>query len=149
MSIPPQVYEKAHILLVDDDDVDAAGIQRALNTHGIVNPVIRAHDGLDALAILRDGSLQQPYLILLDINMPRMNGIEFLQELRSDAQLNGSVVFILSTSARASDKHAAYQQQAAGYIVKQRAGEGFHLLARFLEHYWRVVELPNQQHCIS
>lgn len=134
------------ILLIDDDDGDAKAVQRALTKAKIANPVIRAIDGLDALDILygRNGKerLRQPYIILVDLNMPRMNGIELLKEIRSDEALRRSVVFMLTTSKRDEDKAAAYNLNVAGYIVKETAGEDFLSLINMLDSYWRIVELP-------
>lgn len=135
-----------HILLVEDDDVDAEAIVRAFRKQKIANPVTIVADGLEALDVLRGKGnrerLPRPYLILLDINMPRMNGIEFLQELRKDAELERSIVFMLTTSNRDEDKLAAYDEQIAGYLVKARAGEEFADLISMLNSYWRVVEFP-------
>lgn len=131
------------ILLVDDDDVDAMGVQRALQKLKIVNPLVRARDGLEALELLRTAdAVQRPYLILLDLNMPRMNGIEMLNELRQDPALCSSVVFVLTTSQDDQDKFAAYNKNVAGYIVKKHVGDGFMRVMEMLDHYWRVVELP-------
>lgn len=131
-----------HILLVEDDDVDTEGIQRAFQRARIVNPLTRVIDGIEALEVLRSSDISRPYLILLDLNLPRMNGIEFLEELRADDQLHDSVVFVLTTSDDDRDKVAAYEKQIAGYMVKARAGEDFMKLIGLLDHYWRVVELP-------
>lgn len=135
-----------HILLVEDDDVDAEAIVRAFHKQRIANPISHVSDGIEALAALRgDGEkerLPRPYLILLDINMPRMNGIEFLQALRQDKELERSIVFMLTTSNRDEDKLAAYDEQIAGYLLKARAGEEFADLISMLNSYWRVVEFP-------
>lgn len=131
------------ILLVDDDDVDAMGIERALKRLKIVNPVIRARDGVEGLALLREPKrVPLPYLILLDLNMPRMGGIEMLTELRQDPKLANSVVFVLTTSQADQDKFAAYEKNVAGYIVKNQVGDGFMRVIGMLDHYWRVVEMP-------
>ncbi len=135
-----------HILLVEDDDIDAEAIVRAFRKQKIANPVTIVSDGIEALKVLRGTDdqerLPRPYLILLDINMPRMNGIEFLQVLRQDAELERSIVFMLTTSNRDEDKLAAYDEQIAGYLVKARAGEEFADLISMLNSYWRVVEFP-------
>ncbi|MCE9687999.1 response regulator [Shewanella sp. AS16] len=134
------------ILLVDDDYVDVKGVERALKQLKIPNPLIRAKDGVEALELLRQAdSVSRPYLILLDINMPRMNGIEMLAQLRQDRKLASSVVFVLTTSKDDEDRIAAYDQHVAGYIVKRQGGDGFIHIMEMLEHYWRVVEMP----CIS
>lgn len=134
------------ILLVEDDQIDAEAIQRAFRRAKIVNPLVVLSDGLQALSCLRgEGPTPpppRPYLILLDLNMPRMNGIEFLDALRKDPSLHDSIVFVLTTSDDDRDKLAAYEQHVAGYMVKARAGEDFMKLIGMLDHYWRVVELP-------
>ncbi|CCQ74321.1 response regulator [Magnetospira sp. QH-2] len=134
------------VLLVDDDEVDVEGVKRAFAEHKIANPVRVARDGVEGLEILRGTNgqvmLDRPYLILLDINMPRMNGFEFLEALRADPDLKQSVVFMLTTSATDEDRARAYDQNIAGYIVKSRAGIGFLETVTMLDHYWRVVELP-------
>ena len=132
-------------MLVDDDDVDVMGIERALKKLKILNPLVRAKDGLAALEILRrPGGIAHPYIILLDINMPRMSGIEVLAELRRDESLNKSVVFVLTTSCEDEDKAAAYAQHVAGYIVKEEAGDSLMRAITMLDCYWRVVELPTE-----
>jgi len=134
------------ILLVEDDEVDAEAIDRAFKRARIANPIVNVTDGLHALDVLRgehgETALSRPYIILLDWNMPRMNGVEFLQELREDPHLRDSVVFVLTTSNDDRDKLAAYEKQVAGYMVKAKAGEDFMQLIALLDHYWRVVELP-------
>ncbi|MEM6329335.1 MAG: response regulator [Planctomycetota bacterium] len=134
------------ILLVEDDQIDAEAIRRAFVKARIANPIEVVPDGVEALKRLRgDGGaekLGQPYLVLLDLNMPRMNGIEFLEELRQDIELRPSIVFVLTTSDDDRDKLAAYDKQVAGYMVKSKAGEDFVKLIGMLDHYWRVVEMP-------
>jgi CheY-like chemotaxis protein len=136
-------YKEVSILLVDDDDVDVMGVHRALKKLKIVNPIVRARDGIEGLALLRDPSaVPRPYIILLDLNMPRMNGLEMLAELRRDPMLTSSVVFVLTTSKADEDIVEAYQQHVAGYIIKSQVGEGFLRVVEMLDQYWRVVELP-------
>lgn len=131
------------ILLVDDDDVDVMGVTRALKKLKIINPIVRAHDGIEALELLRRSDVvPRPYIILLDINMPRMNGLEMLAELRKDELLSDSVVFVLTTSKIDEDKVIAYKNHVAGYIVKTRVEDGFMRIIDMLDHYWRIVELP-------
>lgn len=137
-----------HILLVEDDDVDAEAVVRALSRMQSEYSTLIARDGEEALSTLRgvDGrqALQQPYLILLDINMPRMNGIEFLTELRQDELLKYNIVFVLSTSNRFEDKAAAYRNQVAGYLLKSRLGDDLSNLTDLLEAYRRTVEFPSE-----
>lgn len=136
------------LLLVDDDDIDVESVQRAFRKQRIANPITVAKDGLEALAILRgeDGHerLIRPYLILLDLNMPRMGGIEFLEAIRQADDLKDSVVFVLTTSDDDRDVVTAYKNQVAGYMVKSRVGEDFVEMIGMLDHYWRVVELPSE-----
>ena len=135
-------YKQASILLVEDDDVDAMGVDRALKKLRLANPMVRARDGIEALELLRSGEVPSPYIILLDLNMPRMGGLEFLEQLRNDRQLHKSVVFVLTTSKRDQEIAAAYEKNIAGYIVKTTLNEDFDQLLGFLDHYWRLVELP-------
>src|SRR4051794_22973039 len=97
-------HQPVHILLVEDDYIDAENIIRFFQHHHVTNPYTHVIDGVDALNVLRGeggyARLPRPYLILLDINMPRMNGLEFLQALRRDPELKRSVVFVLTTSTR-------------------------------------------------
>lgn len=133
-------------LLVEDDDVDVMGFQRALSRQKIVNPVEVARDGVEALERLRGQNgqekLEPPYIILLDLNMPRMNGLEFLQEIRQDEELRHAIVFVITTSRDEADRLAAYKQNIAGYIVKSNATESFQNALSMLDNYWRVIEFP-------
>ena len=110
-----------HILLVEDDEIDAEFIVRGFQQQGAQQPITVVGDGIEALARLRGlsgpAALAQPYLIITDINMPRMNGIELLRELRRDPRLAQSVVFVLKEAALEADKLAAYEQLIAGYLL--------------------------------
>ena len=135
-----------NVLLVEDNEIDRECVLRAFTRHRVVNPVAHASDGLEALDVLRgvDGKagLPRPYILLLDINMPRMNGIELLRELRADPKLRSTVVFVLTTSSSEQDRMAAYDLNVAGYIIKNDVGPGFIRLVELLQSYWRIVELP-------
>jgi len=141
--------QSVHILLVEDDEVDAEAIVRAFEKQEIKHTITIAPDGFAAFAILRGQGgqprLGAPYIILLDLNMPRMNGIEFLQEIRQDPELRCSIVFILTTSDSVKDKLAAYNSQIAGYFLKQRTGENFVNLVEMLHVYWRIIEFPPEE----
>jgi CheY-like chemotaxis protein len=130
------------LLLVDDDDVAAEAVVRGLRKHSFECPIVIAEDGKAALQILRgihERKVAQPLLVLLDLNMPRMNGIEFLRELRTDNALKSTVVFVLTTSGADADRAKAYEQCVAGYMVKSGVGPQFKGLARFLTEYRSTV----------
>ncbi|MDO9021254.1 MAG: response regulator [Deltaproteobacteria bacterium] len=135
-----------HVLLVEDNVIEHEAVRRAFTRERIGNPLAAATDGIEALALLRGTggveALPRPYLILLDLNMPRMNGLEFLTELRADPDLKDSIVFVLTTSRSDEDRVASYNLNVAGYIVKSDVGPGFVRLIGLLDHYWRVVEFP-------
>jgi CheY-like chemotaxis protein len=136
----------AQLLHVEDDDLFLMALHRAFKTAKIANPISFAHDGIDALDMLRGTNgrprLPRPYLVLLDLNMPRMNGIEFLQELRKDEELKKSIVFIMTTSNADKDKVEAYNLGVAGYLLKSNPANAFLEAAALLDTYWRVVEFP-------
>lgn len=137
---------KVNILIVEDDDVAAESVVRSLRKNAIDFPITLARDGVEALEILRhthsDLSIERPYLILLDLNMPRMNGFEFLHEVRSDKNLRDSIIFVLTTSDADSDRMRAYEENIAGYMVKSAVGPQFSKLATLLDNYRSTVSLP-------
>lgn len=134
------------ILLVEDDDVAAESVERNLRKHDVTFPIVWAEDGAVALEILRGKHAQKtigwPRIILLDLNMPRMNGFEFLEELRGDRALHNSVVFVLTTSDADADRSRAYHQNIAGYMVKAAVGPQFSKLAQLIVGYANSVKLP-------
>src|SRR5262245_53041267 len=108
-----------NIVLVDDDDVDVMNVERAFAKGHIPHPIWVAQDGIAALALLRSGEVPSTRrLVLLDLNMPRMNGIEFLRELRADPRLRMTPVVVLTTSNDDRDKVEAYNLNVAGYLLK-------------------------------
>ena len=147
MSAPGGAGERvATLLLVDDDDVDIMSLRRVFDELGVHNPVVVAHDGIDALEHLRGENgrtrIEPPFVILLDLNMPRMDGIEFLAELRADDALRQSIVFVLTTSSAQKDRVQAYAHNVAGFITKGTSGDVIREAVRMLDLYWRVVQLP-------
>jgi CheY-like chemotaxis protein len=138
------VVEKLlNILLVEDDAVDAMNVQRAFKKANVTNPLFLAGDGLDGLRQLRDGTVPpKNRLILLDLNMPKMNGIEFLRELRADLELASASVVVLTTSNEDRDKIDAYRFNVAGYLLKPVTFASFVEIMATLNKYWTLVELP-------
>jgi CheY-like chemotaxis protein len=135
-----------NILLVEDDEVDIMNVKRAFKKNNIMNSLFVANDGLEALEKLKgkEGQLitPMPRIILLDINMPRMGGIEFLQSIRKDPDLKSLSVFVMTTSNEESDKIAAYNLNVAGYILKPLSFESFVSAVSVLNHYWQLCERP-------
>ena len=131
-----------NILLVEDDEIDVMNARRAFQKGNITSPLFHAEDGLQALEMLRDGSVpRERRLVLLDINMPRMNGIEFLRELRADAALKATPVVMLTTSDEEHDRVAAYGLNVAGYLLKPVRFVAFVELMITLNHYWTLMEM--------
>ena len=138
---------EVNILLVEDDDIDVKNLKRCFALLKIANPIYEAKDGIEALEMLR-GTAQQaaiprPWLVLLDLNLPRLNGLEFLKELRADPELRRTIVFVMTTSTAEEDRVGAYNFNVAGYVLKQSPGQTFIDAVTMLEHYWRIVELPD------
>lgn len=130
------------LLLLEDDDIDAMAITRALDKMNIGNNIIRACDGLEGLELLRGGAVPSPYIILLDLQMPRLTGLEFLEEIRQDPVLDKSIVFVLTTSKSDEDITASYKKNIAGYFLKENVGEEFLDIVKMLKGYWKIVLFP-------
>lgn len=134
------------ILLVEDDDIDVEVLRRAFQRHGLKNELTVARDGPEALSFLRQraqGSLKSgPVLVLLDLNLPTMSGFDVLQQVRSDAALRRSVIFVLSTSEREKDRQQAYDMNVAAYLVKGRAGEDLENLCQLVSSYCATNHFP-------
>lgn len=130
------------VFVVDDDDVDVMALRRAFREHHLNNPIVVARDGMEALRLLRAGAINKPYLIVLDLNMPRLNGIEFLDELRADPVLSSAVVFALTTSNNDRDRTASYERNVAGYVVKSTLSHDLREFVELLTRYCSVVQMP-------
>jgi CheY-like chemotaxis protein len=132
-----------NILLVEDDEVDVMNVRRAFKKNNIGNPLWVAGNGVDALALLRGTEIPRDRrLVLLDLNMPRMNGIEFLRELRADPELGLTPVVVLTTSDDERDRVDAYNLNVAGYILKPVTFVSFVEAMATLNKYWTLVEMP-------
>jgi CheY-like chemotaxis protein len=138
------VNEKTlNILLVEDDQVDVMNVRRAFDKNRITNPLYVARDGIEALSMLRSAKVPPARrIILLDLNMPRMNGIEFLRELRNDPALSVTPVVVLTTSNDERDKIDAFNLNVAGYLVKPVTFINFVEVMAALNKYWTLVEFP-------
>lgn len=132
-----------NILLVEDDEVDVMNVRRAFERNNVSNPLYVAGNGIEALEMLRDGTVpSERRLILLDLNMPKMNGIEFLQALRADPELASAPVVVLTTSNDDQDKIDAYNLNVAGYLLKPVTFSNFCERMTTLNKYWTLVEMP-------
>lgn len=132
-----------NILLVEDDEVDVLNVRRAFQKNHITNPLFVASNGIEALEQLRGKMIPRDRrIVLLDLNMPKMNGIEFLQELRRDPELRVTPVVVLTTSNDERDRIEAYNLNVAGYLLKPVTFSNFCEVMTTLNKYWALVELP-------
>lgn len=137
-----------NILLVEDDEVDVMNVRRAFKKYKIANPLYVAGNGLEALTMLRSQDGEPPEvpecrrLILLDLNMPRMNGLEFLHAIRQDEELKRTPVIVLTTSDEDKDRIEAYELNVAGYILKPVTFINFAEVMVALNKYWTLSEMP-------
>ncbi len=132
-----------NILLVEDDELDVMNIRRAFRKGNIHHSLCVAQDGREALRMLREGGVPPARrLILLDLNMPRMNGIEFLRALRADPELSSTPVVVLTTSDAERDKVEAFNLHVAGYLLKPVTFSTFCAARVSLDRYWALVEMP-------
>ena len=130
------------ILLVEDDEVDVITIKRALKELNITNPVDIAGNGEEALEFLQDPNQRKPCLILLDLNMPKMGGLELLAELKKDDDLSMIPVVVLTTSREEQDRVASFKMNVAGYMLKPVDYKQFVEVVKTIELYWTLSELP-------
>ena len=136
-----------NLLLVDDDEIDVMTVQRAFKKNNITNNLYIATNGIEALAMLRSNGNPpvvppERRLILLDLNMPKMGGIEFLRELRKDPAIKAIPVIVLTTSNEDKDKVEAYNMNVTGYIVKPVTFSKFVEAVATLNKYWTLSEMP-------
>ncbi|GJJ03354.1 two-component system response regulator [Duganella rhizosphaerae] len=130
------------ILLVEDDHVDIMTIKRALKEIHVGNAVVSMEHGEAGLAYLRDPAQERPCIILLDLNMPVMNGIEFLQQIKLDASLRRIPVVVLTTSEEQQDKVRSFDLGVAGYMAKPVDYRRFVEMMRSIDLYWTISEMP-------
>jgi CheY-like chemotaxis protein len=130
-----------NILLVEDDEVDVMNVKRAFSKNNIQNPIFVANNGVEALQMLEDQTIPLPRIIILDLNMPKMNGIEFLTIIRKNERLKHISVFVMTTSNEDSDKINAYNLNVAGYILKPLSFEKFLTSVATLKNFWQLCEM--------
>lgn len=130
------------VLLVEDDDIDIMAIERAFSDLEIKTQLVKTHDGAEALEYLRGRNNKKPCFILLDWNMPRMNGREFLTIIKADEGLKKIPVVIHSTSSTREDINKGFELGAAGYMVKSQEYEKSMDMIRAIGRYWTLCEKP-------
>lgn len=133
---------KKPILLVEDDEVDVLTVRRALRDLEVENELRVAHNGEEALGILKDTNEAQPCIILLDLNMPRMNGLEFLRHARDENCARGIPIVVLTTSRQDRDIVDGFDLNVAGYMVKPVDYRKFVEVIHAIDLYWTLSELP-------
>jgi CheY-like chemotaxis protein len=138
------VHSIQPILLVEDDSVDAMTVTRAMKELNVCNSLVHVLNGEEALGYLRNNANPKPCVILLDLNMPRMNGNEFLRIVKADSQLRCIPVVVLTTSRADQDKFECFDNSVAGYIVKPSDYASFVKAIKVLDLYWTLNALPEK-----
>ncbi|HEB54469.1 MAG TPA: response regulator [bacterium] len=140
------VETRFRILLIEDDDLDTTDFLREISCRELPIEMQRARNAVEAMQMLRlqdeSGRCLARTVIVLDLNMPEMNGLDFLAELRADPRFGNAVVFAFTTSEDEADIRDAYRHHVAGYVVKQPDGDATARLVTLLEHYLATVTLP-------
>ena len=136
------MLNKRPILLVEDDWVDAMTVRRALKEISVTNPLNVVYNGEQAITFLQENQNEKPFIILLDLNMPRLNGIEFLKELKQNDEFKRIPVIVLTTSTEEQDKVDSYDFGASGYIRKPLDYKKFVETLRTVLAYWSLNEFP-------
>ena len=132
------------IMLVEDDHVDAMTLKRALKDLKVANQLVHRVNGEEALEYLRDSASAIPCVVFLDLNMPKMNGIEFLQIVKADSNLRRIPVIVFTTSQNEWDRFETFNLSAAGYIVKPADYKSFVEAIRTVQLYWTLSEFPDE-----
>lgn len=132
------------ILLVEDDQVDIMTVRRAMREAKIANQINVAANGEEALAYLHDPANRRPCIVLLDLNMPRMGGIEFLSIIKQDAILKRIPVVVFTSSREEQDRLETFNQGIAGYMTKPVNYKDVVEIVRVMDHYWTLSEFPDE-----
>ncbi len=136
------MLKKKSLLLIEDDTVDAMAIKRAIDHTGEIDEMIHVVNGEEGLAYLRDEENETPFLIMLDLNMPRMNGLEFLEAVKEDQTLCRIPVVVLTTSTKTCDIDGTFSHSVAGYMVKPIDYEKLVQIIQTVSDYWAINVLP-------
>ncbi len=136
------MLKKKSLLLIEDDSIDAMTIKRAVDHTGQIEEIIHRVNGEDGLAYLRDEGNEMPFLIILDLNMPRMNGLEFLEAVKNDHQLCRIPVVVLTTSTNSCDIDGTFSHSVAGYMVKPIDYAKLVDIIKTVNDYWAINVLP-------
>ena len=142
MTIYSQMKNSRPILLVDDDSTDVLLFQRALKRLEITSPVVRSSDGVEALEYLMNPTKKRPWIVLSDLNTPKMSGLDFLRKIKAHKALKRTIVIILSGSSAERDIEECFRLGAAGYITKPTDYEHLLDMIRTLHNYWTLSEIP-------
>ena len=134
--------DKNIVLLVEDDEVDILSTQRAFISAEISYDLEIVNNGEEALSYLRNSKNKRPTLILLDLNMPRMNGIELLKIIKNDTVLKKIPIIVLTSSKMDQDRIESYEFSVAGYIVKPVSFDKLVQSFKIINDYWNLMELP-------
>ena len=132
------------VLLVEDDTIDAMTVRRAFRDLKVANPLVHAVNGEEALTHLKDEANNKPCLILLDLNMPKMNGMEFLSVAKVDPVLKKIPVVVLTTSSEERDVVESFRLSVAGYLIKPVDYRNFVEAIRTINMYWTLSEIPDK-----
>ena len=130
------------ILLVDDDYVDVMTVKRAFKEINLQNDIVVAENGEEALKYLNNPAVERPAIILLDLNMPRMNGLEFLQVVKKHEQHKVIPVIVLTTSAQERDRLESFKMSVAGFITKPVIYTEFIDIMKTIDRYWTCSDMP-------
>jgi CheY-like chemotaxis protein len=136
------MFNNKPILLVEDDLIDTMITERALKENEVFNHLVKAENGEEALEYLQNSHNPMPCFILLDLNMPKMNGLEFLSEIKKDDKLKSIPVIVLTTSHNENDIKESFSHSVAGYIIKPIDYNEFVKNIQTIRNYWEINQLP-------
>ena len=138
------MHKSRPLLLVEDDQIDARAVKRALEDLNMADSMVHMTNGVEALEYLRSGVNELPSLILLDLNMPKMSGIEFLKEIKNDPRLRRIPIVVLTTSQEDRDVMGTFEHSVAGYMVKPLDYQRFVKTVNTITDYWALSVLPSE-----